>query len=367
MVDPATVAVYEARAADWMRERAPILEDAVEFAAALTPDDRPVLDLGCGPGWTLPTLPGPKIGLDAARAFIRQVGSFDPTALAIQADLAHLPLRRGSIGAGWADRSLVHLPRHEVPLALWQLHRALRLHAPVAIRLFVGEEEFAEIPDDPFAGRRFSYWNRDLLHAVMVGAGFVDVSVRKDGSGNRAAYFVRARRGATLADTVGGGMRLLCVGLNPSVYAAEVGVGFARPGNRFWPAALAAGVVSTDRDPRHALVVDGVGMTDLVKRATPRADALHPDEYREGLARVETLCAWLQPRAVCFVGLAGWRAAADRRAVAGWQDREVGGCPTYVMPNPSGVNAHDTVESLAEHLRRVAAAGAGRGTLSTRP
>ena len=66
-------------------------------------------------------------------------------------------------------------------------------------------------------------------------------------------------------------MRLLVVGLNPSLYSADVGVGYRRPGNRFWPAALGAGLVTRDRDPSHALRVHGVGMTDLVKRATSNA------------------------------------------------------------------------------------------------
>ena len=150
---------------------------------------------------------------------------------------------------------------------------------------------------------------------------------------------------------------MLCVGLNPSPYAAEVGVGFARPGNRFWPAAIAAGVVTRDRDPEHALRAHGVGMTDLVKRPTARADALSRDEYRDGVERLRTVVSWLAPSAVCIVGLAGWRAAVDRRATTGWQPEPLGGRPVYVMPNPSGLNAHDTVDSLAAHLR-LAAEGA---------
>ena len=97
---------------------------------------------------------------------------------------------------------------------------------------------------------------------------------------------VDATRARTLPDTVGPGMRLLLVGLNPSEYAADAGAGFARPGNRFWPAALAAGLVTRTHDPFHALRVDGVGMTDLVKRATPRADmpaVQAGDEPRGGL------------------------------------------------------------------------------------
>ena len=134
------------------------------------------------------------------------------------------------------------------------------------------------------------------------------------------------------------------------MFSADAGIGFARPGNRFWPAALAAGLVTVDRDPVAALVDHGIGMTDLVKRATPRADALRPDEYREGLARVDRLLAWLDPGAVVFVGLAGWRAAVDRRAVAGPQG-ERHGVPVHVMPSTSGLNARTPPAELADHLR----------------
>jgi TDG/mug DNA glycosylase family protein len=165
---------------------------------------------------------------------------------------------------------------------------------------------------------------------------------------------VHARRARTLPDTVGPGMRMLVCGLNPSLYAADVGVGFARPGNRFWPAALAAGIVSADRDPRVAMRVDSIGMTDIVKRATPRADELTRDEYRAGLGRVERLVRWLQPGVVCFVGLAGWRAAVDRRAVAGEQPDGLAGRPVYVMPSTSGLNARVPLDELADHLRAAA-------------
>ena len=114
----------------------------------------------------------------------------------------------------------------------------------------------------------------------------------------------------------------------------------------------AAGITEDERNPIKLLQNSGVGMTDLVKRASARADKLTTDEYRSGLDRLDDLCVWLAPRAVCFLGLAGWRAAVEPTATAGWQTRAVGGCPAYVMGNSSGLNAHDTVESLAAHLRR---------------
>jgi TDG/mug DNA glycosylase family protein len=152
-------------------------------------------------------------------------------------------------------------------------------------------------------------------------------------------------------------MRRLVVGLNPSEYSADVGHGFARPGNRFWPAALEAGVVTRTHDPVHALRVDGVGMTDLVKRSSPRADELTRDEFLQGTARLVRLVSWLEPRATCFVGLSGYRAAVNRKAVAGWQLEPFGGRPAYVMPNTSGVNAHARPADLAAHLHAATSSG----------
>jgi double-stranded uracil-DNA glycosylase len=226
-------------------------------------------------------------------------------------------------------------PDAGAPLRLWELRQ----------RTDVGTT--ATMAPDPT-----STWPPDLLDAVLEGGGW---EPHPDGNGNW-------HRRLTLADTVGPNMQLLLVGLNPSVYSAEVGVGFARPGNRFWPAALRAGIVTKDRDPLDALTSHGIGMTDMVKRATARADELGRDEYSHGLARLSQLVAWLEPGAVCVVGLAGWRSAVDRKAVAGVQPIPLGGHPVYLMPNPSGLNAHATVDSLADHLRaaRDLAAEAGQ-------
>ncbi|MFM8304755.1 MAG: mismatch-specific DNA-glycosylase, partial [Actinomycetota bacterium] len=199
-------------------------------------------------------------------------------------------------------------------------------------------------------------WDPAALVPVLEGGGFAVHACRAT---RAAAVMVGVERLRTLPDFVGPGLRLLVVGLNPSWYSADAGVGFARPGNRFWPAALAAGLVTCDRDPWHAIRVDRVGMTDLVKRPSVAAAELTTAEYRSGLARVRALVEWLRPGAVCFLGLAGWRAAVDRRAVAGVQDGDLGGVAVYVMPNPSGLNAHDTVATLAAHLRAAQDLGAG--------
>ncbi len=155
----------------------------------------------------------------------------------------------------------------------------------------------------------------------------------------------------------GAGLRLLTVGLNPSLYAADAGVGYARPGNRFWPALIAAGIVTRDRDPVHALRVHGIGMTDVVKRATVGAKEIDAAEYRSGIARVERLVRWLAPASVCMVGLSGWRAAVDADARPGLQEHRFGGRPVYVMPSTSGANAHAQLPDLVDHLRRAVGAG----------
>jgi double-stranded uracil-DNA glycosylase len=193
------------------------------------------------------------------------------------------------------------------------------------------------------------------LRDLLVGAGFEPD--RLSLAAAAGAFVVRARRARTLPDTVGPAMRLLICGLNPSLYAADAGVAFARPGNRFWPAALAAGLVSVDRDPDHALRHHGIGMTDLVKRATVAAEELTTAEYRTGLARVERLVHWLRPGGVCFIGLAGWRAAVDRRAQPGRQAQHLGGVPVYVMPSTSGLNARTSLSQLEAHVRAAAAVG----------
>ena len=98
---------------------------------------------------------------------------------------------------------------------------------------------------------------------------------------------------------------------------------------------MAAGLTDRPADPYRALVVHGVGMTDLVKRATPRSSEVDVSEYRAGAERLRRLVAWLRPQAVAFVGLEGWRAAVDRKATPGWQTDGFAGVPAYVLPSTS--------------------------------
>ena len=227
----------------------------------------------------------------------------------------------------------LRLPGTDFPRQLAELHRSMPVGAAANVMLDVKAL-------DGFP-----------LHLLVEGAGFTGQGkMTNQRDGLIACTLTRLR---TLPDTVGVGMGVIIVGLNPSEYAADAGVGFARPGNRFWPAAIAGGLLSCDRDPVHALAAHGVGMSDLVKRATPRADGLTRTEYEHGYARLTALSSWLQPRVVCFVGLTGYRAAANRRAAAGLQPDRLADAAVYVMPNTSGLNAHATPALLAEHFEAV--------------
>jgi TDG/mug DNA glycosylase family protein len=349
--DPGTRSIYEANAGIWATRRTPGDGAAAERLAARS--EGPSIDLGCGPGWYTAMLAPPAVAFDFTRSMLELVPDYAPAAWRVQGDLTQLPFRRAAFASAGARNSYVHVAREAMPLALADLHRVLCVGARVRLALFGGDREGHDLfPDDDFPGRFFSLWRTEHVLDVVRGAGFDVDEVNELGSkhGERRIVLdlIRAR---TLPDVVGPGMRLLVCGLNPSLYAADAGIGFARPGNRFWPAALAAGLATVDRDTWHALQHHGIGFTDLVKRATVAAAELDRDEYVAGLGRLERLASWLAPDVIAFVGLAGWRAAVDRKAVAGPQDRTVGGRPVYLMPSSSGLNAHSTVDTLADHLR----------------
>jgi TDG/mug DNA glycosylase family protein len=351
-VDHSTNAVYEAKAQQWTDARVgKSVVGAERLRDRATSGGAPLLDLGCGPGYLTEALPDGSIGLDPAAAMLDLLRERVPTALAIQGEAAHLPFRTESLGGAVVNAVYVHIDRPELPLVLAELHRTLEVGAPVELGLFGGDQDLTEMTSGDFAGRKFSLWPEAQLLDIMRGAGFGVDEHRVLDTGHWPHLLMSLTRLRSLPDTVGPGMRMLVCGLNPSLHSADLGVGFGRAGNRFWPAALGAGIVTEDRDARHALHAHGIGMTDMAKRATPRADEISADEYREGMARLDRLCAWLRPESVCMVGLSGWRSAVDRKASAGWQERNVGGSPVYVMPSTSGLNAHAQLPDLTEHLR----------------
>ncbi|MEZ5139919.1 MAG: methyltransferase domain-containing protein [Acidimicrobiales bacterium] len=312
------------------------------------------LDLGCGPGHHLGLLGRPAVAVDAAGAMARAAAAHAP---AVQADLARLPFGDRSFDGIWASKAHQHLPAAELPAALAEAHRVLRPGGRLDLTLFPSaegaptSEEVTRPGADDLPGRLFTWWDPAHLATVLEAAGF---SIDRCEAGRWLDVTATAAR--ALPDHVGPDLRLLCCGLNPSLHAADAGVGYVTGSNRFWRAMARAGLATRDRDPRHLLHVDRIGMTDLVKRPTARADEVAPGEFRAGLVRLEALCAWLRPEAVAMVGLQGWRAAVDRRATVGWQPRDLGGSPVYVLPSTSGLNAGTSLDDLVAHLQ-VAASG----------
>jgi len=147
----------------------------------------------------------------------------------------------------------------------------------------------------------------------------------------------------SLGPIVGPGLRVLFVGINPSLRSGEVGHHFARPGNRFWPTLHAAGFTPWRLAPEEdgLLPSFGVGVTNIAARATRAATDLDDDELRAGAARLQRTVAEHQPRLVAIVGVTAYRIAfADRKASWGLQDETIGGRPVWILPNPSGLNAH---------------------------
>lgn len=166
---------------------------------------------------------------------------------------------------------------------------------------------------------------------------------------------LEAATGKLLPDVLGPGLRVVFCGINPSLYSAAVGHHFARPGNRFWPALHRAGW--TDRqlspDEDHTLLDHGCGLTNVVARATARADELDAEEMRRGGQRLRRMLRTHRPRCLAFLGLGAYRTAfAKPRAAVGPQeslDRTL----VWALPNPSGLNAHYQLPDFARLFRQL--------------
>jgi TDG/mug DNA glycosylase family protein len=161
---------------------------------------------------------------------------------------------------------------------------------------------------------------------------------------------VAAAAGRTVPDLIAPGLGVLFCGINPGLYSGATGHHFARPGNRFWPALHAAGF--TDRVIRpweEAMLLNlGVGITNIVDRATAAAAELSPDELRRGRRALERKVRRHRPRCVAVLGIGAYRAAFERpRAAIGRQPEQIGTAALWVLPNPSGLNANHQLPDLA--------------------
>ena len=165
---------------------------------------------------------------------------------------------------------------------------------------------------------------------------------------------ILAAHGNTVPDVIAPGLRVLFCGINPGLYSGATGHHFARPGNRFWPVLHAAGFTTRQLSPaeEHLLLLAGYGITNLVTRATATANELTPAELVAGQQRLAAMVAEYKPRIVAVLGIGAYRTAFARpHAVLGLQSETLAGCPLWLLPNPSGLNAHYQLADLAAAFR----------------
>jgi double-stranded uracil-DNA glycosylase len=167
---------------------------------------------------------------------------------------------------------------------------------------------------------------------------------------------IAAARGRSIPDLVAPRLRVLFAGINPSLYSAATGYHFARPGNRFWPALHQSGFTSRQLRPQEQpqLLGLGLGITNVVARATARADELDAAEFRAGGRVLAELAASLGVSFLAILGVTAYRAAYSApRAAVGPQDGRLGGARVWILPNPSGLNASWPMPRLAGAFREL--------------
>ena len=182
-----------------------------------------------------------------------------------------------------------------------------------------------------------------------------------------SAADLEAARKKTVEDVLRPGLDILFVGINPGLYTAAIGHHFGRPGNRFWPALSASGLL---RAPLTAweserLLESNIGITNVVRRATASADELAKGELVRGARVLTAKILRAKPRIAAFLGLGLYRDAFDRpRAGLGPQEERIGRTSLWVFPNPSGLNAHFQVRDYVRMFRRMGTALRGRARTS---
>ena len=176
-----------------------------------------------------------------------------------------------------------------------------------------------------------------------------------------SAADLAAARDRTIPDVARPGLRVLFAGINPGLYSAATGYHFARPGNRFWPALHQSGFTPRQFAPaeQDQLLDLGLGITNVVARATARAGELDHAELVEGGRILAAKVDVLRPRWLAVVGVTAFRAAfGQRHAAVGAQPDSLGRTRVWVLPNPSGLNAHWSAAALADEFARLRAAAA---------
>ncbi len=163
-----------------------------------------------------------------------------------------------------------------------------------------------------------------------------------------------AAAGKTIPDVIAPNLRVLFCGINPGLYSAAIGHHFGRPGNRFWPALHQAGF--TDRlltgPEDRELLQWGYGITNLVARATAAADELTSEELRAGAEKLVRKARRFRPRIIAILGISAYRTAFQQRSVAiGLQTQRIAQAALWVLPNPSGLNAHYQLPELVAQFR----------------
>ncbi|MFJ5290616.1 G/U mismatch-specific DNA glycosylase [Streptomyces sp. NPDC088348] len=167
---------------------------------------------------------------------------------------------------------------------------------------------------------------------------------------------LEAARDRIVPDVVTAGLSVLFCGINPGLMTAATGHHFARPGNRFWPVLHLSGFTPRRLAPseQDELLTLGLGITNVVARASARADELSPEEYREGGRILTAKVERLKPRWLAVVGVTAYRTAfREPKARIGPQTRTIGSTRIWALPNPSGLNAHWTAATMAEEYGRL--------------
>lgn len=163
-----------------------------------------------------------------------------------------------------------------------------------------------------------------------------------------------AAQNKTVRDVIAPGLRVLFCGINPGLYSGATGHHFARPGNRFWPALHQSGFTPRLLAPseEQELLAYVCGITNLVPRATATADELSPDELIAGQRRLKSKVKRFQPRVVAVLGISAYRTAFRQKIVTlGRQSERLANAIVWVLPNPSGLNAHYQLAHLVEHFQ----------------